>query len=120
MPPYEPPATQRRLTLGPAPAGWPFFIPNGPPHSLPHRHHAPGRSRTATGTTTSPASAPLSPNPPATSPTASGPSPPASPAALLSVTATELLPGRLPYSRAWSTGYHGERARQRHAERREH
>src|SRR6516165_3078718 len=40
-------------------------------------------------------------------PTASGPSPPASPAALLSVTATELRPGRLPYRRACSSGYHG-------------
>src|SRR6185295_10876022 len=67
----------------------------------------PGTSSTATGTSTRPASAQLSPNPCATSPTASGPRPPASPAALLSVTATELRPGRLPYSRAWSTGYHG-------------
>src|SRR5204862_3350658 len=65
----------------------------------------PGTSSTAAGTTASPASAQLSPSPCAASPTASGPRPPASPAALLSVTATELRPGRLPYSRAWSTGY---------------
>src|SRR2546425_4028024 len=66
-----------------------------------------GTSRTTTGTTSRPVSAQLSPNPCAITPTASGPRPPASPAALLSVTAAELRPGRLPYSRACSRGYHG-------------
>ncbi len=62
---------------------------------------------TAAGTATRTASAQDSPNASAISPTASGPSPPASAAALLSVTATGLRPGRLPYSRACSSGYHG-------------
>src|SRR5580704_11030166 len=81
-----------------------FYAPASSARSAACRDLAPlapaGTSRTATGTTTRPVSAQLSPNPCATSPTASGPRPPASPAALLNVTATELRPGRLPYSRA--------------------
>jgi hypothetical protein len=53
-----------------------------------------------TGTTARSPSAQGSPARSAMIPTASGPSPPTSPAALLSVTATELRPGRLPYRRA--------------------
>jgi hypothetical protein len=64
-------------------------------------------ARITTGTAARPASAHGKPNAPAANPTASGPIPAAIPAAVLSVTATELRPGRLPYRRACSSGYHG-------------
>src|SRR3984885_12284681 len=83
-----------------------------PPPPRHHRHPTPPPAPAApppppTRAPTSTASAHGNPNAPAISPTVNGPSPPASAAALLSVTATELRPGRLPYSRACRIGYHG-------------
>ena len=49
----------------------------------------------------------VSPTSWASNPTTSGPAAPASDAALLSDTARPLRPGRLEYSSAISTGYHG-------------